>query len=156
MTYLRRALKYFVQACLIVTVILAVLMVSGLVSTDISVAFVHGWKSVWWILALFAVMSLAYPFFGYQKRKVHVEGEPALAKDGIVEALAPRGYALESEKDGVLTFRLSSPVNKAARMWEDRITLTPVLGGFEAEGLSRDLVRVVSSIEYHFRNHGND
>lgn len=156
MTYLRRALKYFVQACLIVTVILAVLMVSGLVSTDISVAFVHGWKSVWWILALFAVMSLAYPFFGYQKRKVHVEGDPALAKDGIVEALAPRGYALESEKDGVLTFRLSSPVNKAARMWEDRITLTPVLGGFEAEGLSRDLVRVVSSIEYHFRNHGND
>jgi hypothetical protein len=156
MTYLRRALKYFVQACLIVAVILAVLMVSGLVSTDISVAFVHGWKSVWWILALFAVMSLAYPFFGYQKRKVHVEGDPALAKDGIVEALAPRGYALESEKDGVLTFRLSSPVNKAARMWEDRITLTPVLGGFEAEGLSRDLVRVVSSIEYHFRNHGND
>ena len=156
MTYLRRALKYFVQACLIVTVILAVLMVSGLVSTDISVAFVHGWKSVWWILALFAVMSLAYPFFGYQKRKVHVEGDPALAKDGIVEALAPRGYALESEKDGVLTFRLSSPVNKSARMWEDRITLTPVLGGFEAEGLSRDLVRVVSSIEYHFRNHGND
>ena len=156
MTYLRRALKYFVQACLIVTVILAVLMVSGLVSTDISVAFVHGWKSVWWILALFAVMSLAYPFFGYQKRKVHVEGDPALAKDGIIEALAPRGYALESEKDGVLTFRLSSPVNKAARMWEDRITLTPVLGGFEAEGLSRDLVRVVSSIEYHFRNHGND
>ena len=156
MTYLRRALKYFVQACLIVTVILAVLMVSGLVSTDISVAFVHGWKSVWWILALFAVMSLAYPFFGYQKRKIHVEGDPALAKDGIVEALAPRGYALESEKDGVLTFRLSSPVNKAARMWEDRITLTPVLGGFEAEGLSRDLVRVVSSIEYHFRNHGND
>ena len=156
MTYLRRAIKYFVQACLIVTVILAVLMVSGLVSTDISVAFVHGWKSVWWILALFAVMSLAYPFFGYQKRKVHVEGDPALAKDGIIEALAPRGYALESEKDGVLTFRLSSPVKKAARMWEDRITLTPVLGGFEAEGLSRDLVRVVNSIEYHFRNHGND
>ena len=156
MTYLRRALKYFVQACLIVTVILAVLMVSGLVSTDISVAFVHGWKSVWWILALFAVMSLAYPFFGYQKRKVHVEGDPALAKDGIVEALAPRGYALESEKDGVLTFRLSSPVNKAARMWEDRITLTPVLGGFEAEGLSRDLVRVVGSVEHHFRSHEND
>ena len=156
MTYLRRAFKYFIQACLIVAVILAVLMVSGLVSTDISVAFVHGWKSVWWILGLFAVMSLAYPFFGYQKRKVHVEGDPALAKDGIVEALAPRGYALESEKDGVLTFRLTSPVNKAARMWEDRITLTPVLGGFEAEGLSRDLVRVVSSIEYHFRNHGND
>jgi len=41
-------------------------------------------------------------------------------------------------------------------MWEDRITLTPVLGGFQAEGLSRDLVRVVSSIEHQFRSHGQD
>jgi hypothetical protein len=41
-------------------------------------------------------------------------------------------------------------------MWEDRVTLTPVLGGFEAEGLSRDLVRVVSAIEHKFRNYGND
>ena len=156
MTYIRRALKYFIQICFIFALIIGVLMLSGMVSKDPNVAFQHGWTSVWWILAIFAVMSLAYPYFGYRKRMVHVDGDPALAKDGIVEALASRGYTLESEQDGKLTFRLTSPVNKAARMWEDRITLTPVLGGFEAEGLSRDLVRVVGSVEHHFRSHEND
>ena len=156
MTHLRRALKYFVQTCLLLAVILAVLMLSGMVSKDISVAFQHGWTSVWWILALFAVMALIYPFFGYQKRKIHVNGDPALAKDGIAEALRGRGYVLADETDGVLKFHLTAPLNRAFRMWEDTITLTPVLGGWEAEGLTRDLVRVVSSIEQYFRTTGQD
>lgn len=156
MTYLRRALKYFIQITLILAVILVILMASGMVSWNMNIAFQHGWKSVWWILSAFAVMSLAYPFFGYQKRKINVVGDPADYKEGIVKALATRGYVLEDDTDGELKFRLSSPVNKAARMWEDRITLTPVLGGFQAEGLSRDLVRVVSSIEHQFRSHGKD
>ena len=156
MTYIRRALKYFIQTSLLLTIIIGVLMLSGMVSKDISVAFQHGWTSVWWILAIFAVMALVYPFFGYQKRMIHVNGDPAQARDGIVEALRGRGYVLESETDGVLKFHLTAPLNRAFRFWEDTITLTPVLGGWEAEGLSRDLVRVVSSVEYYFRNHGKD
>ena len=139
MTYIRRALKYFIQTCLLLAIIIGILMLSGMVSKDISVAF-----------------TLVYPFFGYQKRKIHVNGDPALARDGIVEALKIRGYVPESEADGVLKFHLSSPVNRAFRFWEDTITLTPVLGGWEVEGLSRDLVRVVSSIEQYFRNREKD
>ena len=156
MTYIRRALKYFIQTCLLLAIIIGILMLSGMVSRDITVAFTHGWTSVWWILAIFAVMALVYPFFGYQKRKIHVNGDPALAQNGIVEALKIRGYVLGSDADGVLKFHLSSPVNRAFRFWEDTVTLTPILGGWEAEGLSRDLVRVVSSIEHYFRNREND
>ena len=156
MTYLRRAVKYFIQTCLLFAIIIGALMLSGMVSKDPSVAFQHGWTSVWWILAIFAVMALVYPFVGYQKRTVRATGDPAQAREGIVEALRGRGYALASEADGVLKFHLTAPVNRAFRFWEDTITLTPVLGGWEAEGLSRDLVRVVSSIEQYFRNHGND
>ncbi|MBQ9193850.1 MAG: hypothetical protein IJ156_09050 [Bacteroidales bacterium] len=156
MTYLRRALKYFIQITVILAALFAVLMGTGMVSKDVAVAFQHGWTSVWWILACLAAMSLAYPFFGYQKRKILVNGDPAEFKAGIVEALKIRGYVLESDRDGVLSFHLSNPVNRAARMWEDRVTLTPILGGLEAEGLSRDLVRVARAIEYHFRNNGND
>ena len=156
MTYLRRVLKYFIQITILFAVIILVLMLSGMVSKDVSVAFQNGWTSIAWILGLFAVMSFAYPFFGYQKRKIQVNGDPALARDGIVEALRTRGYALESEAEGVLKFHLTAPVNRAARLWEDTITLTPVLGGWQAEGLARDLVRVVSSIEHHFREHGQE
>ena len=156
MTYLRRALKYFIQSAFLFAVIILVLMLSGMVSKDMAVAFRHGWTSVWWILAIFAVMSLAYPFFGYQKRKIPLAGDPADARGGIEEAMRARGYVLASDKDGVLKFHLSSPVNRFARLWEDTITLTPVLGGWQAEGLTRDLVRVASSIEHKFRDHGND
>ena len=156
MTYIRRAIKYFIQTCLLLAIIIGILMLSGMVSRDITVAFTHGWTSVWWILAIFAVMALVYPFFGYQKRKIHVNGDPALAQNGIVEALKIRGYVLGSDADGVLKFHLSSPVNRAFRFWEDTVTLTPILGGWEAEGLSRDLVRVVSSIEHYCRNREND
>ena len=156
MTYLRRAFKYFIQMTLLVAIIIGALMMTGYVSKDITVAFQRGWTSVWWILAIFTVMALAYPFFGYQKRLIKVNGDPALAKPGIVEALKGRGYALKSDKDGMLKFQLTSPVNRIFRFWEDTITLTPNLGGWEAEGLARDLVRVVSSIEYYFRNNEND
>ena len=156
MKHLRRALKYFIQVCILFALIIVVLMLSGMVPKDISAAFQNGWKSVWFILGLFAVMALVYPFFGYQKRKIHVNGDPALARDGLVEALKIRGYVPESEKDGVLKFHLASPVNRIFRLWEDTITLAPVLGGWEVEGLSRDLVRVVSGIEQYFRNRGND
>ncbi len=156
MTYLRRALKYFIQMSLLLAVIIGALMAFGMVSKDIAVAFRHGWTSVAWIAGLFAVMSLAYPFFGYQKRRISLQGDPAEYRKDIVDALAPRGYVLSGEEDGVLKFRLTSPVNRAARMWADTVTLTPVLGGLEAEGLTRDLVRVVSSIEHKLRNHGND
>ena len=156
MTYFRRALKYFIQITLLLAIILGALMATGLVSTQVDVAFQHGWKSVWWILALFAVMSAVYPIFGYQKRKVYIKGDPAEARGGIIEAMQRRGYVLESEQEGVLKFHLTAPVNRAARLWEDTITLTPVLGGWEAEGLSRDLVRVVSTLEHHFRDYGNE
>lgn len=156
MTYLRRALKYFIQITVLVTVILLVLMETGLASKDISVAFKYGWNSVWYILAAFAAMSAVYPLFGYQKRKIDLKGDPSEARDGIVDAMHARGYVLESETGGVLKFHLLSPVNRIARLWEDTVTLTPVLGGFEAEGLSRDLVRVVSSIEHQFRDYGNE
>ena len=156
MTYLRRALKYFVQITVILTLILLVLMATGMVSRDISVAFRDGWNSVWCILGAFAAMSLVYPLFGYQKRRIDFAGDPAEVRDDIVEALHARGYVLEGGQDGAMRFHLLSPVNRLARLWEDTITLTPVLGGFEAEGLSRDLVRVVSSIEQKIRHYGNE
>ena len=36
--------------------------------------------------------------------------------------------------------------------WEDRLTFTRELGGFRIEGPNKDLVRVVSALEYRFRS----
>ncbi len=154
MTYLRRACKYFLQITLTMALILGVLMLLGIVSSDINVAFTRGWNSVWIILGLFAGVSAIYPLFGYSRRRIDAPGEPSLLRPAILQAMQRRGYRLESEREGVMTFRLDSLLNRLTRLFEDRITLQPVLGGLEAEGLTRDLARAVSSIEHQLRENG--
>ena len=95
--HLRRALKYFIQITLIFGVIIGIMMVSGMASTDINTAFRSGWKSVQLILAAFALMSLIYPFFGYGKRAIHATGDPAGHWKTIDEALDTRGYVFAGE-----------------------------------------------------------
>ena len=61
MRYLIRAFKYFIQITVIMTVVIAALMLLGLVSRDIGVAFRQGWKSIGYILLMFAGVSAVYP-----------------------------------------------------------------------------------------------
>lgn len=152
MRYLIRALKYFVQVSVFMALILGVLMLLGLVSRDVNVAFQHGWTSVGYIALMFAAVSAVYPYFGYTRRRVPLQGDPADSWDLVEEAFRSRGYVREDGTDaGSRTFRLASPVARAFHLWEDRITVTPVLGALELEGLGRDLVRVVSSLEMRLR-----
>lgn len=156
MTYLRRAFKYFVQISLIFALIIGILMLSGMASTDVNTAFRHGWKSLEMIFGAFAAMSLVYPFFGYSKRIIPAKGEPSEYWPAIEEALDFRGYRPAGEApDGGRRYVLKSGLNRATRLWEDRITLIPVLGGFQAEGLTRDLVRVVMSIDRKINHYDN-
>ena len=149
MTYLRRAVKYLIQLCLIFLLLIGILMLAGMIPADVALAFRKGWESVWFILALFAAMSAIYPFFGYGKRNIRAAGDPAEHWAAIDQALEGRGYVKAAEtEEGGRRYKLKSGVARAARLWEDSITLTPQLGGFQAEGLVRDLARVVMSIDH--------
>ena len=154
MTYIRRALKYFIQACVVCAAIIGILMLSGLVSKDITVAFKDGWKSVGYITGVFFVISFVYPLMGYGKRNIRANGEPSEHRGSIDKAMQQRGYVLESETPGgELRYHLASPVARLTRLWEDTITITPQLGGFQAEGLMRDLARVVMSIDRNINSY---
>ncbi len=156
MIYLRRALKYFIQITLLFGVAIAFLMATGMAESDINVAFRHGWQSIWLILAVFAAVSLLYPRFGYGKRQIRAEGDPADYWKKIEEAMDARGYTPAGETpEGGRKYQLKSSVNRVARLWEDTITINPVLGGFQAEGLSRDLVRVVSALDRKINSYDN-
>ena len=155
-THLRRALKYFIQITLIFAVIIGALMLTNMASRDINTAFRHGWQSVEMILAAFAVMSLIYPFFGYGKRQINAAGDPADHWKTIEETMDTRGYAPAGETpEGGRKFKLKNGVNRVARLWEDTITINPVLGGFQAEGLNRDLVRVVMALDRKLNQYDN-
>ena len=151
MRYLIRAFKYFIQITVIMTVVIAALMLLGLVSRDIGVAFRQGWKSIGYILLMFAGVSAVYPYFGYVRRSVALNGSFAELRDGILEVMKARGYELEKEDGENLAFRLASPTARIARLWEDRLTFTRELGGYSIEGLNKDLVRVANALQYRFR-----
>lgn len=152
MKYIVRAVKYFIYICVLVTIILLVLVLTHFVSSDINVMFKEGWRSVAKILLVFAGIAAIYPLFGYRKLLAGVLGELAGLRDGVVKCMEERGYRLESEDSETMTFRSRSVLNRIFRVWEDRITVTKTLGGFEVEGLSRDVARIVPALEYRFRN----
>ena len=152
MKYIVRAVKYFIYICVLVTIILSVLVLAHFVSSDINVMFKEGWKSVAKIALVFAGIAAIYPLFGYRKLLAGVLGELGGLRDGVVKCMEERGYRLESEDGETMKFRSRSVLNRIFRVWEDRITLTKTLGGFEVEGLSRDVARIVPALEYRFRN----
>ena len=152
MKYIVRAVKYFIYICVLVTIILLVLVLTHFVSSDINVMFKEGWRSVAKILLVFAGIAAIYPLFGYRKLLAGVLGELGGLRDGVVRCMEERGYRLESEDSETMTFRSRSVLNRIFRVWEDRITVTKTLGGFEVEGLSRDVARIVPALEYRFRN----
>ena len=155
MKYIRRACKYFIQISVLLVLILSVLMLTGLVSTDINVAFQSGWKSVGYIALAFALMSAIYPLFGYGKRVVPATGDPSETRPLVQEAMTLRGYVLEKEEGDSLIFHLASPTARLARLWEDQITITRVLSAYELEGLVRDQARIYTTLS-HKLNHDGD
>jgi len=137
-------------------VIIGALMLTGYISSDVSVAFQQGWKSIAYIAGMFAVVSLAYPFFGYGKRTIHAKGDPAEYWARIDAAMASRGYKKAGEtQNGGYRYHHTSTYMRVMRLWEDNITIEPELGGFQAEGLVRDLARIVSAIDHKINTYGD-
>ena len=154
MTYFRRAVKYLLQLILLFIVLIGILMLAGMIPADVALAFRKGWESVFFILGLFAVMAAIYPLFGYGKRLIRANGEPSGHWAAIDEAMEGRGYEKAAEKeDGSRRYHLKNTLARATRLWEDSVTITPQLGGFQAEGLLRDLSRVVMSIDHKIKTY---
>jgi hypothetical protein len=151
MKYIRRAVKYFLYVWVLLVVVLAILMATGMISSDINVIFKKGWTSVGWIAVMFAAVSALYPRFGYVRRSVAIPGTSEEIIPGIIEAMTFRGYSLEKRDKDVLTFRLDSVFGRLTRVWEDRITISPEFGGVNVEGVTKDVLRIVNSLDNKFR-----
>ena len=151
MRYFLRSVKYFIGVCLLFTLIIGALMLAKVVSTDINVLFRAGWKSVGLIALMFLGVSAVYPKFGYAKRHASVAGPDEELRPAVKEFFQGRGYVLESETPEQMTFRFGSTWHRITTFGEDRITVTPEFGGYGVEGLGRDIVRLISGLEFKLR-----
>ena len=148
LTYLLRSVKYFIYLAVILTLVLYVLSLAGMTEWDVNVMFSEGTKSVWKIAGMLAAVSLVYPSVGFQRRKAVLAGSWEERRDEIVSVMADKGYVLVSETPDGAVFRSRNIVLRIFRMFEDKVVVRQVFGGFELEGLRKDIVRLVMHLEY--------
>lgn len=151
MQYFLRALKYYISLIILLAVILAVLAWLNVIPSDPALMFRGGWKSVWEILLLLAVFSAFYPRLGYVKRDANIPGEYSQIRDGVIEYMSDHGYRLMKEENENMYFCLRSTFSRIMKMGEDKLSMTRRLGGFQLEGISKEVNRIVSGLEYKFR-----
>ncbi len=146
MRYLIRSVKYFVQLMVILCLIIAILIVAKVVDADISRIFVNGYDSLWQIALLMAVFAAIYPRFGYARRQAIVPGSDEETAPLLERVMSAHGYEKENRTDGVLAYRKRSVGDRLLRLWEDRITVTRFVSGYELEGSGKDVVRLINAL----------
>ena len=151
MKYIIRAVKYYFYFCILLALMLGILSVCHVIEGPVEGMFREGYDSLIKIAIMFGCVSAVYPLFGFMKKEALIPGEYGEIRDGVVGYMESRGYRLESEQDENLTFRSRSAVNRLFRMYEDRITLTRRVTGFNVEGLRKDVVRIVYGLEARMR-----
>ena len=156
MKYLVRAIKYLVWFFLIFAIMVAILRFSGTAGESVEEMFRGGYKSLLEIAAIFAVLAALYPLTGFRKIYTVIPGEFKDIRDRIVDYMASKGYGIETEDGENMTFRLRSKATAVAKMWEDRMTFTRQEGGYDIEGLRRDVVRISRGLEYKFKDNTDD
>lgn len=150
MRYFIRAVKYFIYFTLLFIVIMAILVLTGAAEGDISTMFKGGYSALWKIALIFAVISAIYPSVGFIRKEAMIPGSWEEDKDAIKAFMAGRGYTLESEDTGTMSFRKKG-TGRFTRMYEDRIVFTTKIGGVELEGMRKDVIRLAMGLESRFR-----
>lgn len=151
MKYIIRAAKYFVYIAAFLALLLVLLSLFNIIGGNVNEIFRNGTKSVWQIALLLLAFSALYPALSFGRRDVVIPGSYEEIRNGVVQLMEDRGYVLEKEEGENLVFRFRSPVRRLSHMFEDRITFTRSMTGFELEGYLKELVRVISALEYRFR-----
>lgn len=127
--------------------IMTALVASKVVDGNIGNLFVNGYDSIWQMALCLAALSALYPHFGYSTRVAHITGSDEEIIPEVIRKMEALGYRLETREGSGMTFRRRSGLSRALKVWEDRLTFTRAISGYDIEGLTRDMVRVVSLLE---------
>lgn len=148
MKYFIRSVKYFFYFAFLTTLIILVLVLTGMADGDIETMFKGGYDAIWKMALFFVAVAAIYPKLGFIKRSIAYKGEWKDKREEVINYLKDKNFELESESPEVLTFRHRGTLDRLTRMYEDRVTLTLSPEGFDIEGLRKDVFRIATGLEY--------
>jgi len=145
--YIIRSVKYFIYLAVVLTLVLLILTKAGFAEGNIDTMFVEGKRSLLKIAGIMAAFAAVYPKLGYSTRQVNITGSDEEVYPRLREVMNARDYKEESFDGQTITFVKRSPLARLLKSFEDRLTFTRTIYGFDVEGLTKDSVRVISSLE---------
>ena len=148
MKYVIRSIKYFFYFSITCAAIVTVLVLIGAVEGNIDSIFEEGYRSVGKIAAFFAIVAAVYPKLGFITRGIAVNSPWEEIREQTIEFMTERRYELESESPEKVTFRVKGLAGRLSKMYEDRLTLTRAIDGWQMEGLRKDALRLSSALEH--------
>ena len=148
MKYLIRSVKYFFYFAILTTLIVLALILIGAVEGSIDMIFEDGYNSLWKIAIFFALVAAVYPKVGFISRHIAVDRDWNEIRNEAVEYFREKRYVIESESEEKVTLRFKDMAGRISKMFEDRITLTRAAGGYELEGLRKDVWRLATGLEH--------
>lgn len=156
MKYFIRAIKYFIYFAVLTTVIVTALVLIGAVEGNIDSIFEGGTDALWKIAVFFALVAAVYPKVGFITRDIPSDRDWNGIREEVLTFFRERRYELESETPQQVTFRIRGTAGKLSKMYEDRITLTIRPGGYDMEGLRKDVMRLAAGFEHRFSTVNED
>jgi hypothetical protein len=149
MLYCSRALKCLLKLAVLLTVVFAVMNLTGTLETGglpVARALFASTRGMI-LLAVIVLWSAAYPLTSFTRTSVRM----AWDEERIKNAFAMFAYELESEREGRMTFRAKSPLRRFLWQFDDRVTVTRDGGFIDIEGLKRIVPRVETRLKAGLR-----
>lgn len=154
--YLIRVVKYIIYYSLFILALLAIVYY-----TSDHQAITSFWElirpeSQRNLIILIVAFAAVYPFIGFEKKEVYTLRAFDKDKDTVMDIVKECGYVLLSDQDNIMTFRVKNMVTRIFRVFEDKLVLDYSSNPLIVEGMRKDIARLASHMEYHFRRMGNE
>lgn len=157
MRYLIRACKYLVYFAIIFFVMVAIIyMFSSQKAAGLSFVDLFREGSLPKIALFFVFVSAIYPWLSFQKKELYLNGPFTKYAEMVDEVMKSQDFVLENQDTTSVSYIKRSAYARLTRMYEDRVTFTTTDNPVIVEGYRKDLVRILSAINYKVRQESRE
>ena len=157
MRYLVRALKYLLYFAIIFVLMVSIIyLFSNQKAAGLSLIDLFREGSLPKIMLFFVVVAALYPKLSFYKKPLYLNGDFTKYAEMVDEVMKKQEFVLETREPGKVTYIKKSAYARLTRMYEDRVTFDTGADPVTVEGYRKDLLRIISAINYQVRQESRE